>query len=34
MRLNVFKNFRLSLQLYALVAVTLANATGLIFYAM
>jgi PAS domain S-box-containing protein len=34
MRLNVFKNFRLSLQLYALVAVTLAIATGLIFYAM
>jgi methyl-accepting chemotaxis protein len=34
MRLNVFKNIRLSLQLYALVAVTLAIATGLIFYAM
>ncbi|HEY6125230.1 MAG TPA: methyl-accepting chemotaxis protein [Steroidobacteraceae bacterium] len=34
MRLNVFKNFRLSLQLYALVAITLAIATGLIFYAM
>jgi methyl-accepting chemotaxis protein len=34
MRFNVFKNFRLSLQLYALVAVTLAIATGLIFYAM
>jgi len=34
MRLNVFKNIRLSLQLYALVAFTLAIATGLIFYAM
>jgi len=34
MRLNVFKNIRLSLQLYALVALTLAIATGLIFYAM
>ena len=34
MRLNVFKNIRLSLQLYALVAITLAIATGLIFYAM
>ena len=34
MRFNVFKNIRLSLQLYALVAVTLAIATGLIFYAM
>jgi methyl-accepting chemotaxis protein len=34
MRLNVFKNIRLSLQLYALVAVTLVIATGLIFYAM
>src|SRR5690349_11295591 len=34
MRLNVFKNIRLSLQLYALVAVTLAIATGLIFYSM
>jgi methyl-accepting chemotaxis protein len=34
MRLNVFKNIRLSLQLYALVAVTLAIAMGLIFYAM
>ncbi len=34
MRLNVFKNIRLSLQLYVLVAITLAIATGLIFYAM
>jgi len=34
MRLNVFKNIRLSLQLYALVAFTLVIATGLIFYAM
>jgi len=34
MRLNVFKNIRLSLQLYVLVAITLAIATGLIYYAM
>src|SRR3982750_1688443 len=34
MRLNVFKNIRLSVQVYALVAVTLAIATCLIFYAM
>src|SRR5688572_20494346 len=34
MRLNVFKNIRLSFQLYALVFVTLAIATGLIGYAM
>jgi methyl-accepting chemotaxis protein len=34
MRLNVFKNIRLSVQLFALVAVTLAIATGLIAYAM
>jgi methyl-accepting chemotaxis protein len=34
MRLNVFKNIRLSLQLYALVFLTLAIASGLIFYAM
>ncbi|HEU4778685.1 MAG TPA: methyl-accepting chemotaxis protein [Steroidobacteraceae bacterium] len=32
--MRLFKNIRLSLQLYALVAVTLAIATGLIFYAM
>ncbi|HEU5134307.1 MAG TPA: methyl-accepting chemotaxis protein, partial [Steroidobacteraceae bacterium] len=30
----MFKNIRLSLQLYALVAITLAIATGLVFYAM
>jgi methyl-accepting chemotaxis protein len=34
MRFNVFKNIRLSLQLFALVAVTLAIATGLVFYSM
>src|SRR5207237_1426946 len=34
MRLNVFKNIRLSLQLYALVVVTLLIAAGLIGYAM
>jgi len=34
MRLNVFKNIRLSLQLYALVVVTLLIASGLIGYAM
>src|SRR3954470_9833462 len=34
MRLNVFKNIRLSLQLYALVAVTLAIASGLVYYSM
>ena len=34
MRLNVFKNIRLSVQLFALVAVTLAIASGLIAYAM
>src|SRR3954464_3351352 len=34
MRLNVFKNIRLSVQLYALVVVVLAIATGLIYYAM
>ena len=34
MRFNVFKNIRLSLQLYALVVITLAIAMGLIFYAM
>jgi methyl-accepting chemotaxis protein len=34
MRFNVFKNIRLSFQLFALVFVTLAIATGLIGYAM
>jgi len=34
MRLNVFKNIRLSLQLFALVAFTLAIAAGLIAYSM
>jgi methyl-accepting chemotaxis protein len=34
MRLNVFRNIRLSFQLYALVAVVLVIATGLIGYAM
>ena len=34
MRLNVFKNIRLSFQLYALVVVVLAIAAGLIGYAM
>src|SRR6187397_2639522 len=34
MRLNVFKNIRLSVQLFALVAVTLAISSGLIAYAM
>jgi len=34
MRFNVFKNIRLSLQLFVLVAITGAIATGLIFYAM
>src|ERR1043165_5292186 len=34
MRLNVFKNIRLSLQLYALVVVVLAIAAGLLGYAM
>src|ERR1043165_10303603 len=34
MRLNVFKNIRLSTQLFALVAVSLLIATGLIAYAM
>jgi len=34
MRLNVFKNIRLSVQLFALVAVTLAIASGLIAYSM
>ena len=34
MRLNAFKNIRLSVQLFALVAVTLAISSGLIAYAM
>ncbi len=34
MRLNVFKNIRLSLQLFALVAVILAIAAGLVAYSM
>jgi hypothetical protein len=34
MRLNVFKNIRLSLQLFALVAVILAIASGLVAYSM
>ena len=34
MRLNVFKNIRLAFQLFALVAVTLAISSGLIWYAM
>src|SRR6186713_3006277 len=34
MRLNVFKNIRLSVQLFALVALTLAISSGLIAYAM
>ena len=34
MRFNVFKNIRLSVQLYALVFVTLAIASALIAYSM